>query len=220
MRPIYLDIATCPIDRAAEFIEEPAAPEHYKDPVKIADFIRNKKAKLLADAALDPDLGRIAMIGYQLPSEPIRILRCDTEDLERDALLYLAGTYLDATSSQYRSLVGFNSLEFDWPFMVRRAAYLDVPLTLPLDRYRCGSHVDLMQVLSHKGLSSAHSLGFYVKRLGWTDLRKPLSGAEEAMAPAAGRWDELQESVLHDVTATVRLAAWLGVTSRDLELVA
>jgi hypothetical protein len=50
-----------------------------------------------------------------------------------------------------------------------------------------------------------------VRRLGWTDLLKPLTGAEEAQVPQTGRWDELRASLAHDVDATVRLARWLGV---------
>ena len=40
---------------------------------------------------------------------------------------------------------------------------------------------------------------------------KPLSGAEEATAPALGKWDELRKSVEHDVMACHRLARKMGV---------
>ena len=93
---------------------------------------------------------------------------------------------------------------------MRRCAYLnlDVP-AINLDRYRT-PHVDLFDKLSYHGAIQAHSLGWYVKRQGWTDLVKPLSGAEEAQVPATGQWYDLRASVQHDVTATMRLANWLG----------
>jgi hypothetical protein len=40
---------------------------------------------------------------------------------------------------------------------------------------------------------------------------KPLSGAEEAQVHESGRWADLELSVRHDLTATKRLAEWLGV---------
>lgn len=211
MRLLSLDIATMPLPQAADYLEEPSAPANYKDAEKIAAYVAEKKTELLAKAALDPDLGRIAMIGYQPIGEPVRIIKCESEEEEREALLFLAGTFLDSTSSQYRYLVGYNSLKFDWPFMIRRAQYLDVPLSMNLDRYRT-PHKDLAEILTHRGTLSMRSLGFYVRRHGWTDLHKTLSGAEEALAPSRGQWEELKQSVEHDVTATSRLASWLGLT--------
>jgi len=210
MKPLFLDIATMPIDGVSTYLEEPTAPANYKDPDKIAGYVADAKAKAAAEAALDPDLGRISAIGYYVPGEAIQVMRCPTEDAERSALLYLAGTFLDNTSVSYRHLVGYNSLKFDWPFLIRRAAYLDVPLELNLDRYKT-PHVDLTERLTHRGALRMRSLGFYVRRLGWTDLAKPLSGAEEALAPSLGRWEELDVSIRHDVEATARLAAWLNV---------
>jgi hypothetical protein len=46
---------------------------------------------------------------------------------------------------------------------------------------------------------------------------KPLSGAEEAKAPALGQWDELEQSVRHDVIATYRMAVWMGVIESAAE---
>jgi hypothetical protein len=104
---------------------------------------------------------------------------------------------------------------------MRRASYLAVNLKINVDRYRT-PHVDVSERLTHRGLLQAKSLGFYVRRLGWTDLVKPLSGAEEALAAQDGRWAEIETSVRHDLLATQRLASWLGVfpllqSSRELE---
>lgn len=210
---LVVDIATAPIAGAAEFLEEPAAPANYKDPEKIAAYVAEKKAEQLQRLALDPDLGRIAAVGLWAPgdNEP-SVLRCEDENYERQALQSLA-RHLDARTSRYCSLVGYNSLKFDWPFLMRRARYLGVSLEINLDRYKT-PHVDLAERLTHRGLLQMRSLSFYVKRLGWTDLHKTLSGAEEALAPERGQWAELEESVVHDVTATQRLAEWLGVIPR------
>ncbi len=210
MNYLILDIATCPIEGAEGFLEEPSAPANYKDPEKIAAYIVEKKADALAKAALDPDLGCISAIGlWAMDGSGPQVIRCQDDDDERDALVLLARN-LDATRVTYSTLIGFNALKFDWPFLIRRAQYLGVHLPLELDRYK-STHIDLYDRLTMKGLCGAHSLGFYIKRLGWTDLVKPLSGAEEALAPSQGKWEELEASVIHDLTATKRLAEWMGV---------
>lgn len=205
MRPIIIDIATCPIDGVDAYIEEPRAPENYKDPVKIAAYILEAKAKACEKAALDPDLGRISMIGFEVFDE-LTTLKCEDDNYERFAIEEIAHMLKDGVGP----LVGFNSLKFDWPVLLRRAMYLGVTLKINLDKYR-SPHIDLLDRLTHHGLLTSRGLGFYVKRLGWTDLVKPLSGAEEALAPSQGRWDELAASVRHDVVATRRLAEWMDL---------
>jgi len=72
--------------------------------------------------------------------------------------------------------------------------------------------VDLCEILSDRNPQRRRSLDFYCKRMGWDDLNpKPLSGADEAQVHVTGRWDELEASILRDVTATCRLASWLDV---------
>ena len=221
MNFLVLDLATAPIDGAEGFIEEPSAPANYRDELKIAEYIKAAKDKALAKAALDPDLGRISAIGMMKPEEadlgPV-IWLCKDEAEERQALQLLVAT-VDASSQRYRGLIGYNSHVFDWPFLIRRAQYLGVSFPLDIDRYK-SAHVDLMDRLTHHGKLTARSLGFYVRRLGWTDLHKTLSGAEEALAPSRGQWDELTESVEHDVIAACRLAQWMGVLPRDAKDVA
>jgi hypothetical protein len=66
-------------------------------------------------------------------------------------------------------------------------------------------------MLSDRNPARRKSLGFFVKRLGWSDLLKPLSGAAESNVFATGDWAGLEASLRHDLTATYRLAKWLGV---------
>jgi DNA polymerase elongation subunit (family B) len=107
-------------------------------------------------------------------------------------------------------LVGFNSRAFDWRVLMRRALYLSVKFPrINVDRYR-STHVDLFDVLSDKGTGTAHSLQFYVKRFGWTDLTKPLEGAAEAQVYQSGDWDNLALSLRHDVLAAYRLFEKIG----------
>jgi hypothetical protein len=68
-----------------------------------------------------------------------------------------------------------------------------------------------MEILTDRNPQRRRALTFYVRRLGWTYLEKPMSGAEESRVIETGRWDDLSASVRHDVTATYLLAGWLGV---------
>ena len=205
-RYLVLDLATTVLPDAEQWIaDDPIeAPSNWKDEAKIAEYIKQKRQERLDRAALDPDCCRISCFGGLIDGQAEATAAKD-EDIERALLKSLAYS-LDVG----HSLITFNGFRFDLPILARRALYLGVDLPLEWDRYR-SPHVDLYERLTHHGLSLAHSLSWYVKRFGWTDLHKPLTGAEEARAPQEGRWDELCASVRHDVIATARLAEKLRV---------
>lgn len=209
MRYIVLDLATTAIDGADRFLEPVSAPSNYKDPEKIAAYVAERQAEQRERLALDLDLARISCFGWttDTPGFPLTIKSCKTEDEEEQHLGWLAHLIMERDRP---ALVSFNGLKFDWPILMRRALYLGVKLHINLDRYRTPHH-DLYDHLTHHGLVGGHGLSWYAKRLGWDDLVKPLTGAEEAAAPATGHWAELEASVRHDVEATLRLARWLRV---------
>ena len=205
-RYLVLDLATTVLPDAEQWIaDDPIeAPSNWKDEAKIAEYITQKRQERLDRAALDPDCCRISCIGM-LEDGHLDLEPAVSEDDEHGQLMTVGEWLLDGYH-----LLTFNGFRFDLPILARRALYLGVDLPLEWDRYR-SPHVDLYERLTHHGLSSAHSLSWYVKRFGWTDLHKPLTGAEEARAPQEGRWDELCASVRHDVIATARLAEKLRV---------
>ncbi len=211
MSYLILDVASCAIDGVKGFIQEPAAPSNYKDPAKIAAYIAEAKSELEQKAGLDIDLARISAIGSLSEDGNAPLVElCKTEDEERQAL-----SRLIPSLHSRNTLVGFNSAKFDWPLIMRRCLYLGlIQPSINLDRYR-SPHLDLWNLLSFNGAVQAHSLTWYVKRLGWSDLVKPLSGAQEAQAPANGQWEELRASVAHDLEATRRLAVWAGVLPKQ-----
>jgi len=204
---VVLDVATAPIDGAAGYLEGTIkAPANYKDADKIAAYIADKEADRLAMAAVDVDLARLTAIGI-CQDDVVAVYDAQTEAAER-ALL---ATVAEAVAGQV--IVTYGGLRFDLPLLMRRARYLGVAFPdLALDRYR-SEHVDLCELLSDRDPQRRRSLGFYVKRLGWTDLDKPLSGADEARVFETGQWDALAASVYHDVAAARRLAAWLGLVA-------
>jgi len=207
MSRLILDIATCPLDGAADWLPAVRAARNLKDPAKIAADIAERTAAQQDGMGLDFDLCRISAIGMWEPDLEIgpSVVAALTEDEEYDILKDARKELKDAETITY------NGLAFDLPLIERRLLYLGLePLKWNLDRFRT-PHIDLFQKLSGGDKTRYRSLEFYAKRLGWSDLVKPLSGAQEATALKDGKIEELRASVAHDVIATYRLAQWMRV---------
>ncbi len=207
---VTLDIASTGISNAADFIDKASikVPGNYTKPDSIAKFVEEEYTRRVAEAGLDLDLAQVTAVGVQVgDSEPIVNL-CETSDQEVLVLTWLAGLL---GGNVPPTIITYGGSHFDLPLLMRRARYLNVGFpVLNLDRYR-SPHLDLLQILSDRDPARRRSLGFYVRRLGWSDLFKPLSGADEALAPSRGDWAGLMASVHHDVTACRRLAQWMGL---------
>lgn len=207
MSYLILDLATSALPDAERYLEGTVkAPKNYVDPVKIADYVKDAQAERLAAAALDIDLARITALGFAIGESVTDVRVCRDE---ADEMLLIQD--VAALLSPMPTIITFGGHNFDLPLVMRRARYLGVKFpVLNLDRWK-SSHVDLCDLLSDRNPSRRRSLQFYAKRMGWTDLTKILSGAEEAQVPQTGRWDDLEASIRHDVTATYRLAQWAGI---------
>lgn len=206
-RSLVLDVSTAPLENAASYIDIDGikAPKNYVDPLKIEAYKAESAAEKLAAAALDVDLARITGVGFQ-DAHGLNVFTTGAEATEQQLLEQVAALMVD----DYR-LISWNGLAFDWPMLMRRARYLDVPFPIiNTDRYK-STHVDLMVHFSGREQSRVRSLAFYVKRMGWTDLKKPLTGLEESQVPVTGKWAELSASLAHDVEAIRRLAVWAGI---------
>lgn len=205
---VVFDIETAPLEDAAEYLVEPIeAPANYKDPEKIAAYIAAKQAEQLAKCALDVDLCRVVAIGWWAEGEPA--LDLDAVDVNDEN--GMIADFWDTVRG--RQLVGFNSLDFDLPVLLRRSLYLKVPAPkINLDRYRT-DHVDLMQILSFNGKLRARGLAFYTKRFGFA-VPDVIESSEVGQAVAEGRWDDVRAHVTADVTKTALLAAQLGYFSK------
>lgn len=221
MRYLVLDIETLPISNAADFValDDISAPSNYKDEAKIAAYVAAEREKRIADAALDLDLARLCAIGlavhpassWPFGSQAAVVRDEESEGRELEAL----ARELDPHSRDFATLITFAGHRYDLPLLMRRAKYLGVPFPrLNLDRYR-SPHIDLYDELTMKGAIKAHSLRWYMRRHGWTDLldADPLKngGADVATAAAEGRWDDIAAHVRVDVLGTLRLAVWMGV---------
>lgn len=211
---LFIDIATAPLPNARDYIVGTVkAPSNYKKPEAISEYIREETDRRVAMAATDFDLCRVTAIGLHSftamgnATDQRCVLLAKDEDDERAALGAVA---LILLKGLHRT-VTFGGLQFDLPILMRRSAYLGLEFpTVSLDRYR-GQQIDLCEAMAFGSREKMRSLQWYAKRLGWTDLVKPLSGEEESRVFDSNAWEALKASVEHDVVALERLARWTGV---------
>lgn len=202
---IVFDIETAPLPEARDYLIEPVeAPANYRDPIKIAAYIEEKKAKQFDNCSLDPDLCQIVAISGWI------------EGAEQPFVCH-AGALSEADMLEYfwrkavnRHLVGYNCLAFDVPVLLRRSLYLGLPTPLiQVDKYRHPGVTDLQSILSFNGTTEWHSLDFYAKRFGFV-VEDGLTGADIGTAVREARWHDIETHVLADVRKTALLAARCG----------
>jgi predicted PolB exonuclease-like 3'-5' exonuclease len=240
MTPIICDIETAPLEDAEQYLDPPSPLEppdlaaitpakNLVDPAKIlADIEKRQKLamadyavaqfeqaakweKTIADCSKDPDLGRIVAVGWMMRDDDRpRVITCRNETDEKFALEQLGRDYSSPLGGKF---VTFNGLDFDLPFLMRRALYLSVKFpVLNLDRYR-SPHLDLMQHLSHNGKLRYRGLQWYLNRFGIPN-EDSNTGAQIGAMVKAGDWAGVSAHCASDVMATRALAYRLGLVER------
>lgn len=216
---LLLDVSSAPIADAVSYLEPVSAPSNYKDQAKIDAYVAEKTSERIAILATDIDLAQVTGIAWWRlsDSKPVvmmagpseaHLLKVLASEIWRSGELCRSG---QIGRDSLDAIITYGGFNFDLPLLMRRARYLGVDFpTLNLDRYR-SPHIDLCELLSDRDWKRRRPLSFYVRRLGWTDLRKPLSGEEEARVLESGRWAELEASLHHDITAIHRLSLWLKI---------
>lgn len=211
---VVLDVSSAPLTDAAAYMgapEDMKPPSNYTKPDSIAKWQQEEYAERLAKAGLDIDLAQITGVALWLSedAEPM-ILTADTTS-EATMLVTVAAAVKHG--SGLRPVVTYNGHAHDLPLLMRRALYLSLPFpALSVDRFK-SSNVDVLLELSLRDPQRRRSLQFYARRLGWTDIQKPLSGESESRVLQTQDWTGLRASLLHDVTATHRLAKWAKLCS-------
>lgn len=215
MRHLVIDVEATAIDDLDTYLTEPVeAPSNWKDPVKIAQYIKDAKAAQIAKAALDIDLARIVAIGYQLVGETASVadvVLCKDETQEMTALGVLWDTFWRVYMPGHTIAVTFNGLAYDLPLLLRRSLYLGVTAPkLQLDRYKHVDAIDLMQILCLDGRLKMHGLQFYANRFK-IPVEQDITGADIGAAVAAGDWAAVEKHCAADVQTTYLLAKRMGV---------
>ena len=210
LSPIVVDIETCGLLNAAEFLEPLSPAKNLKDPEKVAADISSRTADRDAKLALDWNVGRIVALGWWTEADDIVTRMCATEDEEAEALRTFWAT------ARQRTIVGFNVTGFDLRFMIQRSRYLRVAHPqLELGKYSHRGITDLYLDLTfndglHDQGAMRRTLTMFARRFG-IPHEDTVTGADVPALVAAGDLAAVEAHLRADVAVTVALARRLGV---------
>jgi len=213
---LLIDIETMPLPDAIDYLDPSALegitpPSNYtKDEAK-ANYILREQERIRREhvekAALDPDLCRIAVIGWLDTATGRPTLHACQSETEEAGALTIFWRQIDESTR----LSGFNILVFDLPVLYRRSLYLNVRTPfIQRERYRHQNVIDLLDIMEEQGRLKKRSVAFYCKRFG-IDNPDPVKGKDVPKLIAEGRWDDVVAHCRHDLIAEHALAVRLGV---------
>ena len=210
--PIIVDIETCGLPNAANFLEPVTPDARLKDPDKIAADIYAKAAARDGKTALDWNVGRIVALGSWTEQGGTRAVICPTEEHEAAAI---SGFWSEA---RRRNIVTFYGRGFDLPFLIQRSRFLGLAYPmLDLRPYGGGQgNTDLFLELTFGKKDTPcmrTTLTAFCRRFG-IPVTDDVSGKDIAALVAAGDWDAVRRHVTSDVELTVALARKLGVVNQ------
>ena len=199
---VVLDIETVGCVDAGDYLSPVVPPANYKDAEKIAAWCAEKQAERISKAAVEPDLCELVAVGWQIAGNATF---CATSEVNPEIELLRAAW--EAINS--RIIIGFYSLSFDLPVLIRRSQLLSVRFVMPnLDKYRT-PHIDLFERLTFNGKITSRSLSFYCKRFAIAS-DDTTTGADIGSMVAAGDWAGVEAHCRADVDKTAALARRLG----------
>lgn len=212
--PIIIDIETCGLENAADYLEPVQPDKRLTDPAKIAADITAKEAARWEKLALDWNVGRVATVGYWTEQTGVCVFPCQDENFEANALEEFW------YQSKHRTIVGFNIKGFDLKFMIQRSRYLGInyPM-LDLGKYTRKGIVDLFSELTfNDGMydqgAMRRTLKAFARRFG-LPVNDDIAGAEIPALVAAGEWEKVIAHVTSDVELTLALARKLRVIESE-----
>lgn len=221
---IVLDVETYSDTSAESLLEPPAADKRLTDPAKIAADLEAKATAQRDRMSLDPYAGRVVAVGWQTEcNADAGVLTCQTDDLERGALVLIANQIrIDTYQGIRRHVVGYNTLRFDLPFLITRARLLGVSWpSVDLRRYNNRDVTDLYSLLTFDGTlqegALRRTLPTMARRFGLA-VEDETTGADVAQMVREGRWSEVAAHCRSDVALTVALARRVGVIPAGVEV--
>lgn len=208
--PVVVDIETCGLPNAADFLEPVQAAKNLKDPEKVKADIEARTLERDQKLALDWNVGRMAAIGWWTGNGGAVARVCKTENAEA---VDLADFW---ELCRHRTIVGFNVKGFDLKFMVQRSRYLGVPYPiLDFSKYSRKGITDLFLDLTfsdgtYDSGAMRRTLKAFCKRFG-IPVNDDIDGKDVPALVSAGEWERVKAHVESDLSLTVALAHRLGV---------
>jgi hypothetical protein len=198
---LFFDLETVVNPDAIAMLPEQKAAKNIKDPVKIAAAIEEKTAEVIDMAALDSDLGQIVAVTYQvgLTGEPVVHTVGIDGFTERTVIQDFWFAYAQCNGLS----VGYNTLSFDFPYILKRSFDLQIPPTMipNLVKYRTEPNTDLFQIMNNWAYSGGKKLKWVAKRYG---IKAPADDIDGSMVKNM-TIEEIREYALSDLYVTVEL---------------
>ena len=178
--------------------------------------------------ATDPDLCMLACVVISTHKkgklDSVLGMSVESPDQESEVLRATWCAIREAYHAQ-SPLVGFNSMSFDIPVLVRRAMLLDIGVApgmiagLQRRQEQNHNHYDLMNLLGLRspfsGKIEARGLNYYLRLFGLGSKTPGMDGSLVFPAWKEGRHDEILEYCRQDVLKTAalfqRVAPWIIV---------
>jgi DNA polymerase elongation subunit (family B) len=215
MRYIAFDIETGPRPESeiAPLMPEFTAPGNIKDPAKIEAAIAAKKQAWIDNAALDPLSGRILMVGTQADDGHYTPYPYTEQQTEWQIVSDVLRTLGDYAASAHARIIGFNTRQFDIPFLFRRAWILGVNVPVVLREFLTRRNNDQVVDLQDIWLAGAYDRsGQSLKQIALACDLPPKLG-DGAAFPSL--WASDRKAAIEynkrDLEITVALAKKLGV---------
>ncbi|MDW7727679.1 MAG: ribonuclease H-like domain-containing protein [Candidatus Methanoperedens sp.] len=163
---------------------------------------RGENKNIETYCSLTPEFGQIICIGLKTGSN-------DSKDpvilsgSEKDILETFWALMFDHAGAR---IVGFNSKNFDIPYILKRSAILGIPPSAKLStrKYDTQSHYDLLEVLSNFGSSEYLSLSAYCKIFSIPHNDK-ISGADTHELWKSGNLAAIEKHCRDDIISTWQL---------------
>ena len=150
MRPdeyTVIDIETYPNEDMIDRLPEPKIDSRLKDPVKIEAAKIEAKDKQIQEMALSPLYGKIACVGYEKGKGNVDVA---IDEDETRIIKHFFEHIIPLGQTGSPKIVTWNGMNFDVPFLYKRAMILGIKPTVNMSyfmkRYQVETHCDLMQV--------------------------------------------------------------------------
>ena len=173
MKSIAFDFETIADKSIISLLPEIEPDSRLKDPVKIAQNIKNKEVKRVQELGLNPATSLICCFGWHDGEKSGHIMLADEEN--EKALIEATWEKL----SEYDHFISFNGINFDIPTLKMHSLKNRVrpAVNISTKRYDTkGNHADVRMILANWDNFQSGKLDFYAKMLLGSQGKDDMSG--------------------------------------------